>query len=122
MQSLGPLRLNFSINSDFRSESVTSFASNGQDKLSRQAECRTLTSLFCLTAMLLDDSRNSDMVVVWFSATLFCGSLWSEPKANCLAVADYLPRVCRATSYITTPAATETFSDGTLPIIGIDTR
>src|SRR5690348_790338 len=28
----------------------------------------------------------------------------------------------RATSYITTPAATETLSDGTLPAIGMETR
>src|ERR1700723_3715628 len=31
-------------------------------------------------------------------------------------------RLCRTTSYNTTPAATDTFSDGTFPSIGIETR
>src|SRR5271166_5792283 len=35
--------------------------------------------------------------------------------------ADFFPR-WRTTSYNITPAATETFSDGTLPSIGIETR
>src|SRR5580692_3602115 len=31
-------------------------------------------------------------------------------------------RLCRTTSYSTTPAATDTFNEGTSPSIGIDTR
>ena len=51
-----------------------------------------------------------------------------EPRPlRCLTEASFvawagLARLCRATSYITIAPATETFSEGTLPAMGIETR
>src|SRR5262249_49018543 len=49
-----------------------------------------------------------------------------EPSPFCfrgfaLCAVSSAPRRCRATSYIITPPATETFREGTLPIMGIET-